>query len=155
MQVKRGDKVIAEAVGTLEDGTVFESPEFHDEPVEYDTGSDTLIKGFVDALIGMEVGDEKEVTVSVEDGYGEPNPELIKEIPRGELPEDDRIQEGAMLLISLPNGLKMPINISALTEDTATIDLNHPLAGKVLHFKIKLVKIVDSEDEKEEGEEEK
>ncbi|MBW2999183.1 peptidylprolyl isomerase [Candidatus Woesearchaeota archaeon] len=139
MPIKEGDKVTVEYTGTLEDGTVFDSSEKHGKPLEFEVGAKQLIKGFEDAVIGMEKGEEKEITLQPSEAYGDNNPQLIKEVPKEKLPQDKEVKPGMMLLMGLPNGAQVPARITEVTEKTVKIDLNHPLAGKVLNFKIKIV----------------
>jgi len=61
--VKKGDKVKVEYVGKLEDGTVFDSSEIQKAPLEFVVGEGQLIKGFEQAIIGMKIGDEKEIKI--------------------------------------------------------------------------------------------
>jgi len=144
MPIKKGDTVIVEYEGTLDDGTVFDSSERHHEPLKFEVGAGTIIKGFDDALIGMEKGDEKTITLQPADAYGERDPQLLKVVPRSQLPEGEEPKEGMMLLMGLPNGAKIPVKIVEVGDDTVTLDLNHPLAGNVLHFKIKVVDVIAS-----------
>ena len=139
MAITKGNKVTLDYTGTLEDGTVFDSSETHGKPLECEAGAGQLIKGFDDALIGMEVGQEKEFTLKPEEAYGQINAEMVQKIPREKIPKE--AQEGAMLMMALPNGQQMPVKISKLDDKEATLDMNHPLAGKTLTFKIKIVKV--------------
>lgn len=138
-KVAKGDKVKVEYTGTFEDGTVFDSSENHGKPLEFEAGSGQVIKGFDEAVVGMEKGEEKEITLQPAEAYGDVNPELHKEIPRDKLPQDQEPQVGMMLALGMPNGQQMPAKIIKVDENSVTIDLNHPLAGKVLIFKIKVV----------------
>jgi len=72
------------------------------------------------------------------EGYGELNPDLRKAIPRDMLPKDQEPKEGMILMMQAPNGQQFPAKITKVDEKTITIDLNHPLAGKKLMFKIKM-----------------
>jgi FKBP-type peptidyl-prolyl cis-trans isomerase 2 len=139
--VKKGDKVKVEYTGKLEDGTVFDSSDKHDAPLEFIVGSGQLIKGFDDALVGMQIGEEKEIKLEPKDAYGEYNPNLIKEMPRDCFPQDKEIEAGMVFVMNLQDGRKALIRIAEVTEETITIDLNPPLAGKILLFKIKVVDI--------------
>lgn len=142
MAVKKGDKVKVEYEGKLEDGTVFDSSKKHGKPLEFEVGAGHIIKGFEDAVIGMKKGQEKEITIKPSDAYGDPNPKLVQEVPRDKLPQKQEVKAGMMLVMSLPDGNQIPARIVKVTKDTVTIDLNHPLAGKTLKFKIKLVEIL-------------
>lgn len=142
MKAKEGSKVKIEYEGKLEDGTVFDSSEKHGKPLEFELGKQMVIKGFEEAIIGMEKGQEKEITIKPEQAYGEYNDQLIKKIPREQLPQDQEPKPGMMLAIGTPDGRQFPAKIKEVTDKEITLDLNHPLAGKTLKFKIKLVELV-------------
>ncbi|MBI4440686.1 peptidylprolyl isomerase [Candidatus Woesearchaeota archaeon] len=135
MAVKKGDKVKVDYTGSLDDGTVFDKSE---EPLEFEAGSGQIIPGFDQAVMGMNVGDEKTIHVEAKDAYGDHRPELTRKVPRSELPQGEP-KEGMMLVLKAPDGNQFPARIAQVTATDITIDLNHPLAGKALNFKIKLV----------------
>lgn len=139
--VKKGDKVKVDYTGTLDDGTVFDASEKHGQPLEFEVGSGQVIKGFDDAVMGMKSGEEKKITLVAKEAYGEVRQELHKKIPRQQLPQDQEPKAGMILAVGLPNGQQFPARIIAVTKDDVTIDLNHPLAGKTLHFKIKVAEV--------------
>ncbi len=141
MAVKKGDKVKVDYTGSLDDGNVFDTSEGK-QPLEFEAGAGQVIKGFDDAVVGMEKGEEKEVKIEKGDGYGDPNPDLVKKIPRDKLPPEQEPKAGMMLGMTTPDGKQIPARITEVDDKEITIDLNHPLAGKNLKFKIKLVEIV-------------
>ena len=141
MPVKKGDKIKIEYEGKLEDGTVFDSSENQGEPLEFEVGGKILMEEFENAVIGMEVGDEKEFSLEPQDAYGDYNDQLIKTVPKDQLPKSQELEKGMMLVMGLPNGIQIPASVLDVTDDSVTIDLNHPLAGKKLHFKVKIVDI--------------
>lgn len=153
MKVEKGNKIKIEYTGTLDDGTVFDSSEKHGKPLEFEVGSGMVIPGFEKAVIGMEKGEEKEVKIESADAYGEPNPELVKKVPREQLPKDKEIKAGMMLAVGLPTGQQIPAKITEADDKEVTIDLNHPLAGKTLNFKIKVVDITEGGSKEESHEE--
>ena len=138
-KAKKGDTVKVEYVGKLEDGTIFDSSEHHGKPLEFTIGDGQVIEAFENAFIGMSEGDEKEITISPPQAYGDYNPELVKALPREYFPPDQDIQPGMMFTMKLENGHQIPVRISSVDETTITVDLNPPLAGKTLIFQIKLV----------------
>ena len=139
MPAKDGDTVKVEYEGTFEDGEVFDTSKNLGCPLEFELGAQQIIPGFEKAVIGMKEGDEKEIKIAPEDAYGEYNSDMMQDIPRDQLP--DGVEEGSMLIMGLPDGAEMPVKVAKLDKKTASMDLNHPLAGKVLNFKIKLVEI--------------
>lgn len=138
---KKGDKVTLEYTGTLEDGTVFDSSEKHKTPLEFEVGSGQVIPGFDKAVTGMKKGEEKKFTLKPSEAYGERNPELTHVVPRNQLPKDHEPKKGMMLAVGTPDGRQIPATITEVKDGNVTLDMNHPLAGKALTFKIKVVGI--------------
>ena len=141
MKVKNGDTVEVRYTGTLEDGNVFDSNE-DKEVLKFEVGKGMVIKGFDDALIDMEVNQEKEVKIKSEDAYGEIKEELVHKVPREKIENNNiKLEIGATLALQAPTGQVFNALIVELTDTGVTIDMNHPLAGKNLNFKIKVEKI--------------
>ena len=141
MAVEKGNTVKVDYVGTLEDGTEFDNSQKHGHPLEFEVGSGKVIKGFDDAVMGMDVGAEKQFTLNPKEAYGEPDPNLIKNVPRDLLPKDQEPKVGMVLGIGLPSGQQVPATVTDVQDDHIMIDMNPPLAGKTLTFKIKVLQI--------------
>jgi FKBP-type peptidyl-prolyl cis-trans isomerase 2 len=139
--VKKGDKVKVEYVGKLEDGTVFDDSKKHGMPLEFEAGAGKLIKGFDDAVMGMEVGKSKDIKLAPEQAYGMPNDKMVQKIPKELVPGSEKAKVDMMMVVTTPDGMKLPARIAEVSADTITLDLNHPLAGKTLLFSIKVVGI--------------
>lgn len=139
MVIKKGDKVKIEYTGTFDDGTVFDSSEKHKKPLEFEVGAKQVIPGFEKAVMGMKKGEEKEFKLKPEEAYGQPNPDLIKDIPKDKLPQDQEPKPGMVLVMGTPDGQQIPARIVDVSDTIIKVDINHPLAGKNLNFKIKLV----------------
>src|SRR3989344_2536681 len=139
--IKKGNKVKIEYTGTFDDGTVFDASEKHGQPLEFEVGAGQVVKGFDDAVMGMKKCEEKKIVISPAEGYGGVRADLLKKGPRKQLPQDQEPKVGMILAVGMPNGMQFPARIVAVTKDDVTIDLNHPLAGKTLHFKIKVADI--------------
>lgn len=133
-----GDTVHIHYTGRLEDGTVFDSSEGR-EPLAFVLGSGQVIPGFDTAVTGMEVGDSKTVTIAADEAYGPKRDEMILQFPRTELPEGLDPQIGQHLQMSTPDGQAFQVEVVAATDESLTLDANHPLAGKDLTFDIELV----------------
>ena len=140
--VLKGDKVKIEYTGTFDDGSIFDSSKNHGKPFEFVIGSSQVIPGFEKAITGMEKGEEKDIHLKPSEAYGEPNPKLIQKVPKDKLPKDPEPKEGMVLALKMPDGTQVPATIIKVEKETVTIDLNHPLVGKSLNFKIKLLEIV-------------
>ncbi|HEX5359152.1 MAG TPA: peptidylprolyl isomerase [Candidatus Nitrosotalea sp.] len=144
MTVKTGDKVKIEYTGTLEDGTIFDSSADHGNPLEFEVGSGQVIKGFDDAILGMNEGEEKQFSIEPANAYGEHDPTLVQKVPREIFPQDAELVPGLLFEAGLPTGEKVPATITDVQGGIVSVDLNHPLAGKKLNFKIKVSVITSS-----------
>ena len=141
--VKEGDVACVHYTGKLDSGEVFDSSKGR-EPLEFVVGSGQLIKGFDTAVIGMKVGDKKEVHLEPADAYGDRDEKRIQPVERKMLPKEPEPQPGMMLVLTTPTGQRMPAKIDKVEKEVVTIDFNHPLAGKKLNFEIELVDIKEN-----------
>jgi peptidylprolyl isomerase len=138
MTIKKGFKVKVEYEGRFSEGEVFDSTEKHGgEPIEFVVGSGMLVPGFENAVMGMDKGEEKEVTLKPEEAYGMPNPQYAQKVSKDKFPPEAK--EGMTIGLPMPNGQQIPAVIKEIGETEVTLDMNHPLAGKTLIFKIKVV----------------
>lgn len=142
MSIKKGDKVKVEYKGTLDDGTVFDSSKIRGMPLEFVVGAGQVMKAFENAVIGMEIGEVKEIKLQPSQAYGVRNPQLIKKISRGQIPKEIEPKLGLEVSVSQPDGTKAAGRVVEVTDEALTIDLNHPMAGKVLNYKVKAVDIL-------------
>jgi FKBP-type peptidyl-prolyl cis-trans isomerase 2 len=140
MTVEKGNVIIVEYEGRLENGQVFDSSQGK-EPLEFEVGAGRVIKGFDEGVLGMEKGQEKEITIESKDAYGDVREDLHKQIPKSSLQFDQEPKEGMGLMLATQDGRQFPTKILKVDNESITIDLNHPLAGKKLIFKVKLVEV--------------
>lgn len=138
MAIKIGDMVKIEYTGTLDDGTIFDSSSDHGSPLEFEVGSGQVIKGFDDAIVGMNEGEEKQFNIAPAEAYGEHDSTLVQKVPRAIFPPDAELAPGLLFEAGLPTGEKVPATITEINEGVVSVDLNHPLAGKRLTFKIRV-----------------
>ncbi len=139
-EVKSGDKVSIHYIGSLEDGTIFDSSEGR-EPLEFTVGSGMVIPGLDAALPGMKVGEKKTETIPCEQAYGTHHPEGVIEGARSDMPDDLELEIGMRLEMRNPDGRAMPVTVTVLTDESVTVDANHFLAGKTLIFKFEIVSV--------------
>jgi len=140
-KAKTGDTVLVDYTGKLADGRVFDSS-IGKQPLEVVLGKGQLIPGFEKAVLGMQVGENKTVTISAKDAYGPFRSELIFEVTRDKLPDGAAPQVGQQLRGTKADGTTMFATITKISDATVTLDSNAPLAGKDLTFEIGLVKIL-------------
>ena len=138
LTIKEGDVIKVEYIGTLEDGTIFDSSQIQGGPLKLQIGAGQVIRGFEDQLIGMQQGEEKEFTLTPNEAYGEFNPLLLEKVPKTQFPEGKEIPVGKMIEYVGPNGMSSPAWVRLVEEDHVIIDMNPPLAGKTLHFEVKI-----------------
>ena len=138
---KDGDTVQVHYTGKLQDGTVFDTS-VGSEPLEFTVGQGRLIPGFEQAVIGMQVGESKTVTIPVDQAYGPRRDDMVLEVDRYELPEGLEPEIGMQLQMNQGDGSTIIVTIINVSDTTVTLDANSPLAGQDLTFDIELIEIV-------------
>lgn len=108
-------------------------------PLQFLTGHNNIIPGLEREMMGMRVGESKNVVVLPADGYGEYDEDAFMEAPRSEFPKDMEIELGMELGIADEDGNHQMAFIESFDDDTVRLDFNHPLAGAELHFNVKVV----------------
>jgi len=147
-KIKENDLVQVNYVGKFESGEIFDQSK--DQPLEFIAGAHMVVKGFDNAVIGMEKAEKKTFTLTPEEGYGQPNPALIQEVPKEAFGDKTaELKEGVTIGLNHPNapGQMMPAVVKKITEDKIHLDLNHPLAGKKLIFEIEVVEFHEATEE--------
>src|SRR4030066_2533840 len=102
------------------------------EPLEFQVGMHQVIPGFEKALKDMKGGEKKTFQLSPDDGYGQEDPNCIREVSRAELPSEIEIEVGMILYAYGPNGQTIPVKIKEIKKDGVFMDFNHTFAGKTL-----------------------
>ena len=137
-RAKCGDRVAVHYTGKLENGEVFANSKVG-EPFEFTIGKGEVIPGFEKRVIGMELGETKTITIPPEEAYGPRSEELLVDVSKSALPEDITPAIGEQLEIPQKDGNPIDVIITAMNEDTVTLDVNHPLAGITVTFNIQLI----------------
>ncbi len=141
MTIAEGKEVSIEYTLKLEEESVIDS-NIGGAPLTFVHGSQQIIPGLEDALLGMKVGDNKAVTVKPSDGYVIVSKEAFAEVPREQIPEDG-LKIDAQLQGTDTSGQPITGRVAEINEKTVLLDFNHPLAGKTLHFDVKILNIQD------------
>jgi FKBP-type peptidyl-prolyl cis-trans isomerase SlyD len=127
------------------DGEVLDAS-LEGQPLEYLHGHGNLIPGLENALNGLPVGSEFNVIVSPEDGYGEVHAAMIQEVPKEAFQQTEEILEGMSFTAETEHG-PVRVVVTNVSEDTVTVDGNHPLAGKTLQFTGKVEAVREPNDD--------
>ena len=140
MVIKEGSKVKFHYKGTLKSKEVFDNSEGR-EPLEFEVGKSMIIPGLEKEMMGMKKGEKKSIKVVAKDAYGEPKKEMVREVPKGPVPEGMKLEKGIMLHLKTPEGQPFPAKVVEVKEETVVLDLNHPLAGQDLTFNVEIVEV--------------
>lgn len=153
--VKKGDTVAVNYVGTLEDGTMFDTSLAEQakkgnvyneqrgyEPLEFSVGAGQMIKGFDTGVVGMTIGETKKVTIPAAEAYGEFRTELVREVQTNLITGNTNttLKAGDKLYVQSPQGVQ-EVKVVSSNANVTRVDFNHPLAGKTLIFEITVVAI--------------
>jgi peptidyl-prolyl cis-trans isomerase B (cyclophilin B) len=156
VSVEPGDRVRVEYVGRFEDGTVFAAsdPTVAEEhglapgdgegngefaPLSFTVGRDEVIAGLDEAVVGMSVGEEATVAVAPEDGYGEHDPERVREYDAEAFEAMVGRPPEVGLHVEARNDLHG--DVVSVVDDTVEVDFNHELAGRTLVFDLELLEV--------------
>jgi len=163
-KAKKGDSVLFNYTGTLEDGTVFDST-FEDDcssddcssgacdtedcgcghetgPMKIVLGADEFFPQIEEALVGMATGEKKKIVIPAAEAFGEYDDTKLFSVPVADLPEDFEAEEGDELILSGEDDEEMGVTVVEKTAEEITFDANHPLAGNDLTFDLELVEIL-------------
>ncbi len=140
--VVSGDNVSVYYTGSFSNGTVFQS-DFGGQPLNFIVGANQVIPGFNNAVIGMMLNQTKNVTIPVNEAYGQVNPNLFVSVPVNAF-GNQTIKIGQTVLEKIPNGGQVTGIVTKVNTSNVTVDFNPPLAGHTLIFTIKIIGIKKS-----------
>lgn len=110
------------------------------EPLTYLHGAHNLIPGLEKELEGKTAGASFKATIAPADGYGDSDPAMIQTLSREMFRGVDNIEVGMGFTAQGPQG-QQHIVVTAVNGDEVTVDGNHPMAGKTLHFAVEVVSV--------------
>lgn len=144
MKVQNGNSVSVHYRGTLSDGTEFDNSKTRGQTLNFQVGSGQMIAGFDTALVGMSIGEVKNVSLSADEAYGQHRPEAVQPVPRTAFPPEFEFLVGEVVQGNGPQGPFLARILEEREEDVV-LDFNHPLAGETLNFEIELLAVNGSE----------
>jgi FKBP-type peptidyl-prolyl cis-trans isomerase SlyD len=125
------------------DGVVTDSSEGR-KPLEFVHGAGNIIPGLEREMTGMAVGDSKEVMIAAAEGYGDRDEEAFMDVPRDQFPGEIPMKVGTELQVQNQAGQPTFARIEKVEDQNVRLNFNHPLAGKDLHFNVKVVGLRDA-----------
>ena len=136
-----GKKVKVHYVGTLDDGTKFDSSRDRNEPLAFTCMAGQMIPGFDEAVKDMTVGQIADVHIPAAEAYGERHEEAVQPIPVAQLPGSETLVAGQQVTLGTPEGYPVMATVVSNDGTTVVFDTNHPMAGKDLNFNIELLEV--------------
>jgi len=122
-----------------EQGTVLDSSQGR-APLTYLHGKGNIIPGLEQALDGKAAGEKLDVSLAPEQAYGARDERLVQILPRSRLPEGTELAPGMQLRVEGPQGRRL-VQVMKVERDFVTVDGNHPLAGRTLHFAVEVAEV--------------
>lgn len=132
-EVREGDRVSIRYIGTLDNGRIFDSTEEHG-PLSLVVGSGTVFPALEAAIIGMRVGEAKNLLIPAAEAYGPRLAENQLTLRRDQLPYGREPKLGERLQLTLANGENLELRVLRVSAEGVVLDGNHPLAGLDLTF---------------------
>jgi FKBP-type peptidyl-prolyl cis-trans isomerase SlyD len=122
-----------------EQGTVLDSSGGR-ASLSYLHGKGNIIPGLEQALAGKSAGDKLDVTVPPEQGYGARDERLVQIVARAKFGEVANLAPGMQVRANGPQGPRI-VTVVRVDRDFVTVDANHPLAGRTLHFSLEVAEV--------------
>jgi len=110
--------------------------------MELTIGAGDVLPAFEEAVAGMAVGESKTITVPAGKAHGPHSPELVREVARSRIPGVEQVEVGTRIQGSVSSGYPVYLKVLGISEETVTVDMNHPLAGQNLTYEITLIEII-------------
>ncbi len=141
MPLKKDDRVIMEYEVKTDNGDVVESSKDNKKPFSFLIGDETVLKALEREIKHMKKGEQKTIRLKPAECYGYHNDKLILYLPRADLEGEEKLEKGMIVAVEAPEGTA-EAEIIKITKKSVVIDLNHPLAGETLTYRIKIVNII-------------
>jgi FKBP-type peptidyl-prolyl cis-trans isomerase 2 len=138
--VQEGDSIEIICEGRLPDGKIFYKYE-KENPLKLVVGEGKIFPALERELTNMEVGESKTVTLQPQDAFGNPNQNLVLVSSKKNVDSEVHTEIGSRVGVDLPSGKRLHGTIVGITDETITVDFNHPLAGKTVIFMMTVVSI--------------
>lgn len=140
IRIRPGCRVCMHFALRLEDGTEVDSS-FDEEPLCFIVGDGTLIEGLELAILGLAAGDEQDLLIPAQEGYGFRDPDNVHELPLSDFDSSTPPETGMVIGFTTPSGEEVPGLIREVGEQSVQVDFNHPLAGHEIGFSVRILEV--------------
>jgi len=130
----------------LTDDSIIEDG-FEMEPMTVQLGNGEMAEGLEMALLGLREGAEQTIDIGADMAFGHIDETMFRAMPRSSFDPDLELQEGLIIEFSTPEGDTLPGTILAFNEHEVRVDLNHPLAGQTVRYRVKILEVVNTPEE--------
>lgn len=141
-KIETGDVVRVHYTGKLDNGQQFDSSKDRD-PLIFVAGKGMMIKGFDEAVMGKEAGDNFSISIAPEKAYGEWKEENVHPFPKEQFPDDMELKKGMPVTLTSQDNKQVTVKIHEIGDEKVNLDANHMLAGQTLHFDLEIIDIND------------
>lgn len=150
MEIMTGRVATIHYTLTDDDGQVIDKSR-PEAPLSYLQGAGNIVPGLEKVLDGKQAGDSVNAEVAPEQGYGPRHDGLVQQVPRAAFPADASVEQGSRFEARTERG-PLVVTVTDIGEEHVTVDGNHPLAGKTLHFAVEVADVREAtEDERQQG----
>lgn len=140
--VQSNSAVLVHFTLKLDDGSTAESTRNNGKPALFRLGDTSLSEGLEQHLLGLKEGDKTTFSLEPDAAFGVPSPDLIQYFSRREFIDAGEPEVGAIMLFTAMDGSEMPGVIREVNGDSITVDFNHPLAGRTVHFDVEVLRSI-------------
>lgn len=140
IEISHGSRVTMHFRISLENGFVAEDT-YKDEPQVFESGDGSLVPALDEFLLGMKAGDEGQLALNPDQGFGFADEANIHQMPRSDFADNVLLAKGQIVGFVTPAGDEVPGTILKIENDQLTIDFNHPFAGHVVTFDVEILSV--------------
>ena len=144
MRIEAGKRVKLEYELSVDGGEMLESSATGG-PLEYIHGSGRMLPGLERRLAGCQVGDEREGVLLAVEAYGSKDELPIRQLQRSDFPDDEPIELGKRFEAKGPDGSSVTFEVESVDDESVTVRFRHPLVGKNIAFRFKVLEVTDPE----------
>jgi FKBP-type peptidyl-prolyl cis-trans isomerase 2 len=142
MKIAAGLSVQIEYELSIKGGDVIESSA-RSGPLRYVQGQGKMLPGLESRLVGLSPGDEKRGEIPAREAFGTEDALPVKEMPRKDFPKEAKLEPGSVFEAKSPKGETLRLKIVSATSDKVKARLLHPLVGRDLAFRVKVLSVSD------------